>query len=466
MRKAHWTRKSWLPLSCAAVVAMFLALLGGGYRAAPAEAQTGPPTLTGEQLVAVDQQDANPPFCFSAGSGVVLCIPERVGTVDVQASCNPDRSGTASYTVSGAALGPYPGTYTESGTITLGAPLPTNPFFNRVETLQATFTIDSPVGRVTGTKTLRADRPSNSPVSAGSCENVGRLIFFLVRDASYEARIQTAAGEYVDRGFTSLRLDSVNRPSSPDPVQGFFYEEYRSRLSTPEPVGAAEVVLTPPAALNNVGTSHTVTATATTSSATPAAQVRILFTVSGSVDAQGSCTTNAQGQCDFTYTGPDFPGADAITGCADNNKNNQVDAGEPCGEAAKIWLLPATTPGQVTGGGWIFRPGDGSRVSFGFNAKSDGDAVKGNCNVIDHATKTHIRCLTVDTLVVTGTHATLFGQATVSGTATNYRIDVDDHGEPGTLDTFKFQTDSGYTATGVLAGGNVQIHKQELVQTP
>jgi hypothetical protein len=78
--------------------------------------------------------------------------------------------------------------------------------------------------------------------------------------------------------------------------------------------------------------------------------------------------------------------------------------------------------------------------------------------VIDHPTKTQIKCKSVTSLVVVGTHATFFGQATVNGVATDYRIDVDDLGEPGTSDTFKIQTGTGYTAAGTLRGGNIQIH--------
>ena len=63
-------------------------------------------------------------------------------------------------------------------------------------------------------------------------------------------------------------------------------------------------------------------------------------------------------------------------------------------------------------------------------------------------------------LVVAGTHATFSGNAEINGAPTMYHIDVDDLGEPGTLrDTFKIVTDSGYSAAGVLTGGNIQIHK-------
>ena len=44
----------------------------------------------------------------------------------------------------------------------------------------------------------------------------------------------------------------------------------------------------------------------------------VLFDVQGSVTTSGSCTTDANGQCSFTYQGPQLPGADVITGCADS----------------------------------------------------------------------------------------------------------------------------------------------------
>jgi hypothetical protein len=47
----------------------------------------------------------------------------------------------------------------------------------------------------------------------------------------------------------------------------------------------------------------------------------------------------------------------------------------------------------------------------------------------------------------------------VNGVATNYRIDVDDLADPGALsDTFTIETESGYTATGIVEHGNIQIN--------
>jgi hypothetical protein len=54
--------------------------------------------------------------------------------------------------------------------------------------------------------------------------------------------------------------------------------------------------------------------------------------------------------------------------------------------------------------------------------------------------------------------AALFGNATINGVATTYRIDVDDVGEPGAgNDIFAIQTASGYAAGGTLLRGNVQV---------
>ena len=120
-------------------------------------------------------------------------------------------------------------------------------------------------------------------------------------------------------------------------------------------------------------------------------------------------------------------------------------------------VVPVSTGGHVTGGGWIVDPTTMHRVSFGFEVKGTAGDLHGTCTVIDHTTKAHVRCLTADSLVVTGTHATFGGTATVNGATTRYQIDVDDLGEPGIADTFAI-TAGSFTAAGTLAGGNIQIH--------
>jgi hypothetical protein len=121
-------------------------------------------------------------------------------------------------------------------------------------------------------------------------------------------------------------------------------------------------------------------------------------------------------------------------------------------------VVPVSPEGKVTGGGWVLQGLD--RVSFGFEAQALPKGLHGTCSVIDHVTKTHVRCLTVNQLSVVGTHASFSGQAVVNGTQTTYRIEVDDNGEPGRLvDTFTIVTGTGFTAGGPLMGGNIQIHQ-------
>jgi hypothetical protein len=56
----------------------------------------------------------------------------------------------------------------------------------------------------------------------------------------------------------------------------------------------------PSAGVNSVGASHAVTAMATAGSS-PTMGSTVLLKVSGSVTASGSCTTDVNGQCSFTY---------------------------------------------------------------------------------------------------------------------------------------------------------------------
>jgi hypothetical protein len=226
-------------------------------------------------------------------------------------------------------------------------------------------------------------------------------------------------------------------------------------------VGApASLTLTPPDAVNMVGTSHTVTATVHDAGTNPVAGVLVRFAVSGSSSTSGSCTTDAAGQCGFTYSGPTLAGADIISAYADSDGNASQGPGEPGAEATKAWILPASTAGQASGGGQIWNSSNTDKIAFGFNAQSTGSGLHGNCEVVDPtpANNVKIKCLDVTTLVQSGTHATLFGNAVVNGTTTTYRIDVDDLGEPGSgFDKFRIVTANGYSVGGMIANGNIQI---------
>jgi hypothetical protein len=194
----------------------------------------------------------------------------------------------------------------------------------------------------------------------------------------------------------------------------------------------------------------------------PVPDMTVEFVVSGSVTTTGSCKTDTTGTCMFSYEGPDFPGADEIHAYVDQNRDRVHDIGEATAEAAKAWTIPVTTQQQVTGSGQTMSGLLIKGVTFGFNAKRQGQNAKRHCNVIDHVANVKLRCLDVTSVVQVGQRATLFGNALINGVATEYRIDVVDFAEPGNYrDTFVIQTRDGYSAGGVVTNGNVQVRPQK-----
>jgi hypothetical protein len=221
----------------------------------------------------------------------------------------------------------------------------------------------------------------------------------------------------------------------------------------------AAITLSPASATNSVGTSHTVTATVKDAAdpANPVPDLIVRFTVTGSVPTTGSCTTDSNGQCNFTYNGPSLPGADLISAYADTDGDGVQDTGEPVAvPATKAWVLPTSTAGQASGGGH-FADAVWGKVVFGFSAKSEDGSFQGQCNVIDPGNRM-IKCLDVTALVISGNEATIYGNATDNGTATTYVMKARDVADPGKgADTFSITTAGGYSASGTLTAGNIQV---------
>lgn len=198
-----------------------------------AAADTLPPTLTGE---------------FFSDLNVEV----------INATCNPNGTSTISYYSTGDAVGPYPGTYTESGTVTIGPPS-LQQFVNglqlgTISTIQAFFTIDSSTGQVTGTKQLRVSNTGtsacydlqnyqvpNGPVISGVFRRVCSCGAEFNID--YDATIKTAAGTFGDSGQSELLLEQfeasvVSGSGGVTPARAF-NEVFRS--------GQTEVTLLPSA---------------------------------------------------------------------------------------------------------------------------------------------------------------------------------------------------------------------------
>jgi hypothetical protein len=161
-------------------VALAAALFG--LTAAPAQAAVAP--LTGETLLASE-----------------LGAP---GTSTVSGNCNLIGPSNFTFTVTGGATGPYPGTFSETGTVTTGG-VPGNPF--AASSFESAFTINSVAGTVIGTKSLVGFEPT----SLGLCGTAafptgGANSLHFEGTVSYSATITTPTGSATDSGQSFVNL--------------------------------------------------------------------------------------------------------------------------------------------------------------------------------------------------------------------------------------------------------------------
>jgi hypothetical protein len=155
-------------------------------------------------------------------------------------------------------------------------------------------------------------------------------------------------------------------------------------------------------------------------------------------------------------SGSVFPlGTTTVTCTATDASGNRTS----CSFRVTVVPPPSTSGARVIGGGSI--PLSGGRGTFGLTASADREGDPGgNVTYQDHVTGRTVHSTQITAVVVTGTHARIFGKATVEGAGSfDFVVDVDDLGEPGTNDTFRIQMSDGYTAGGRLDGGNIQIHR-------
>jgi hypothetical protein len=124
---------------------------------------------------------------------------------------------------------------------------------------------------------------------------------------------------------------------------------------------------------------------------------------------------------------------------------------------------PPCSTDFVTGGGWI-KVGN-SKANFGFNAgyKPNATTPEINFNYIDHNSGMQMKATSISVYrkgdTITTRH--MEGMAEINGVSGfTYSIDVADNGEPGqNVDSLKISLSNGYSAGGMLAGGNIQLHK-------
>jgi hypothetical protein len=139
----------------------------------------------------------------------------------------------------------------------------------------------------------------------------------------------------------------------------------------------------------------------------------------------------------------------------------------------------------VTGGGFIVGSGSptsslaaGAQANFGVGGGVKNGAFWGHLEYNDHSTSPPMQ---VHGTSVTGyafgtdptTDRVIMGTARINGVdGYIYMVEVSDRGEPGRgVDRFSIELSNGYEAgftygDGPIAGGNIQLHKANLSNTP
>jgi hypothetical protein len=176
-------------------------------------------------------------------------------------------------------------------------------------------------------------------------------------------------------------------------------------------------------------------------------------------DAEGRAETDAGGEARFCYDGPIAPRTDTITAYADGDSDGVRDEGEPGDEAAKSWVLPASSK-RCTVNGWgrfVTSAGDTARFMLFAWVRSPIPPL-GFASYADSGPAAPLLLFTirVSRVVCTGSTAAVFGRAWLWPGTQHYRIDVADNGSSG--DRFRLRLSGGYdSGNRPLTQGGLQI---------
>jgi hypothetical protein len=154
-----------------------------------------------------------------------LAIPGQETTFD-NFVCDKAGTTTVNFTAQGSALGPYFGTFIETGSFTIGPQTDTSidtRGVGAITAFQATFTINStsPMGTVTGSKQLSPTAPTSPSLAVfGSCDPNGSSppneVVAAISNPNlvYTAQINATTGSRTDSGPSVLIIRSVPTPPS------------------------------------------------------------------------------------------------------------------------------------------------------------------------------------------------------------------------------------------------------------
>jgi len=112
----------------------------------------------------------------------------------------------------------------------------------------------------------------------------------------------------------------------------------------------------------------------------------------------------------------------------------------------------------VTGGGWISDLANSDKATFGVSGGIKNDKFWGQLEYNDHVSVQVKSIEVTNYTVIDAVTRQIEGLAKVNGEGSfPYTVTVTDNGEPGREDIFTL-TMNGYSASGTLMGGNIQLH--------
>jgi hypothetical protein len=120
---------------------------------------------------------------------------------------------------------------------------------------------------------------------------------------------------------------------------------------------------------------------------------------------------------------------------------------------------PLGTTCKLTGGGYIFTDPQQDHGSFSIEVTVDTSGrIHGKAAYIDQAAGLDFRTTLITSANFNGNTVTIKGTGTANGTPTNFQIIVQDNDSGSGPDTFSIQLGTGYSKSGPLQGGTIEIH--------
>jgi hypothetical protein len=179
---------------------------------------------------------------------------------------------------------------------------------------------------MSGTNVNQVTGPVHAYARLGTVGSVG-LIIYNGLDVDYLFPSLVPDSTTPDGNLAKIWLQELQQPFNPD--------------NLPCAVPVAGISLTPETATNDIGTSHTVTATVSDLLGDPSPDVDVSFDVTAGPNAgdSGQDTTDTNGEATFTYSGDGGTGTDTIEACFLDEQEQ-----EHCDTATKTWTEPTPTP--------------------------------------------------------------------------------------------------------------------------